>query len=114
MNKSYIAEDSLGNLYNAEFKPDYVKNGEKYHGYCNNNREALFYYFAVLGYDLQFDYKDTTFFFLSEQDYVARCDASYKKDLEVFENANTMIKSFRMDGIPLIDLIDELKNVDIH
>lgn len=47
MARDYILTDSEGYPYNSEFKPDFVKNGDKYHGYKTNNQEALFYYFAV-------------------------------------------------------------------
>lgn len=114
MSKDYIAEDSNGNLYNSEFKPDFAKNGDRYHGYKNNSQEALFYYFAVLGYDLQFDYKGQTYYFLSEDNYVARCDASFKTDLETFNNANEMLHRFMIDSVPLIDLVDQIENADIH
>ncbi len=56
MNRDYILEDSNYYQYNSEFKPDYAKNGDKYHGYRTNNQEAIFYYFAVQGYDLTFSY----------------------------------------------------------
>ena len=62
MGSEYILADSEGYPYNSEFKPDFVKNGDKYHGYKTNNQEALFYYFAVMGYDLVFTYNGATLY----------------------------------------------------
>lgn len=112
MKKDYVQEDSMGYLFNSEFKPDFAKNGSRYHGYRTNNQEALFYYIAVLGYDLQFDYNGQRYYFLSEQDHIARCEQDFKTELEVFDDANTMFKSFKIDGIPLINLVDKLESVE--
>ncbi len=111
--RDYILEDSDGYQYNSEFKPDYVKNGDKYHGYKTNNQEAFFYYFAVQGYDLTFSYNGKKYYFLSAEDYVARSDQDFSVDLEVFSNANEMIRSFKIGDTPLMDIIDSLDDVDI-
>ena len=113
MGREYILTDANGYPYNSEFKPDLEKYGDLYHGYQTNNQEALFYYFAVLGYDLQFTYGQTTYYFLSTEDYVARTDENYQQDLEVFADANEMLKAFQIEGAPLYQIADELKNVDI-
>lgn len=113
MARDYILTDPEGYPYNSEFKPDFAKHGDKYHGYGTNNQEALFYYFAVMGYDLVFTYHETTYHFLSTEDYVARTDENYQQDLEVFKDANQMLKTFLLEGTPLYQLADELKDVDI-
>lgn len=114
MGRKYILTDSEGFPYNSEFKPDFEKYGDKYHGYQTNNQEAIFYYFAVLGYDLQFEFNGTTHYFLSTENYVARTDDKFSQELEVFADANKMVKTFEVDGKPLVSIIDDLKNVDIH
>jgi hypothetical protein len=53
------------------------------------------------------------YYFISTQEYVARSDKNFSEDLEVFPDANEMIKNFRIDGTPLLDLIDSLEDVDI-
>ena len=113
MNRDYIANDLMGFPFNSEFPPDLSKNGDRYHGYENNSQEALFYYFAVLGYDLQFSYKGTMYYFLSEENYVALCDDSFSKEFVQYENAIVMIRTFKIDGQPLLNLIDSLENADI-
>jgi hypothetical protein len=44
---------------------------------------------------------------------VARTDENYQQDLEVFADANEMLKAFQIEGAPLYQIADELKNVDI-
>ena len=113
MGREYILTNSEGYPYNSEFTPDFKKYGDKYHGYQTNNQEALFYYFAVLGYDLRFTYGQTTYYFLSTEEYAARTDENFQQDLEVFADANRMLKEFKIEGTLLIDLVDRLQNIDI-
>lgn len=113
MGKDYILNDSEGYPYNSEFKPDFVKYGDKYHGYKTNNQEAILYYFAVLGYDLQFEYNGIKYYFISTEEYVARTDENFSQDLDIFADANTMINSFEIENKPLLSIIDNLKNIDI-
>ena len=113
MGREYILTDSSGYPYNSEYAPDFEKYGNQYHGYQTNNQEALFYYFAVLGYDLKFTYEETTYYFLSTEEYVARTDENFQQDLEVFADANQMLKTFILEGVPLYQLADDLRNVDI-
>lgn len=113
MKAEYIQEDSEGYLYNSEFKPNFTKNGDKYHGYKSNNEEALFYYFAVLGYDLSFEYNGKSYYFLSCEDYVSRSDSSLRQDFDLFNDGNDMIKTFMIGNEHLIDIVDKLQNVDI-
>ena len=113
MGREYILTDSSGYPYNSEYAPDFEKYGNQYHGYQTNNQEALFYYFAVLGYDLQFTYGQTTYYFLSTEEYVARTDENFQRDLEIFADANQVLKTFILEGVPLHQLADDLRNVDI-
>ena len=113
MGREYILTDSSGYPYNSEYAPDFEKYGDQYHGYQTNNQEALFYYFAVLGYDLKFTYEETTYYFLSTEEYVARTDENFEQDLGVFADANQVLKTFILEGVPLHQLADDLRNVDI-
>ena len=113
MARDYILTDPDGFPYNSEFKPDFEKYGEQYHGYQTNNHEAIFYYFAVLGYDLQLEYNGTTYYFLSTEEYAARTDNNFSQNLEVFANENEMVKTFEIDDKPLVSIIDNLTKVDI-
>ena len=113
MGREYILTDANGYPYNSEFKPDFEKYGDQYHGYQTNNQEALFYYFAVLGYDLKFEYNGLTYYFLSTEEYVARTDENFAQNLEIYPGANEMIKTYKIDNLPLLSIIDDLSNVDI-
>ena len=113
MGREYILTDSSGYPYNSEFKPDFEKYGDQYHGYQTNNQEALFYYFAVLGYDLKFEYNGLTYYFLSTEEYVARTDENFAQNLEIYPSANEMIKTYKIDNLPLLSIVDDLSNVDI-
>ena len=113
MGREYILTDAEGYPYNSEFKLDFEKYGDKYHGYQTNNQEALFYYFAVLGYDLKFTYGKSMYYFLSAEEYVARTDENYRDDLEIFADANQMLKTFKLDNVPIYIMVDQLSNVEI-
>lgn len=113
MGREYILTDSEGYPYNSEFTPDFKKYGDKYHGYQTNNQEALFYYFAVLGYDLQFEYNGLTYHFLSTEEYVAHTDENFAQNLEIYPSANEMIKTYKIDNLPLLSIVDDLSKVDI-
>lgn len=112
MNRQYVQEDVNGYRYNSEFKPDYVKNGNRYHGYKTNNEEAIFYQFAVQLYDLRFEYEGVVYYFLSDEESVTRTDSSMKKTIETYEDGNDVIKKFTINGVSLLDLINDLKNVE--
>ena len=113
MGREYILTDSSGYPYNAEYALDFEKYGDQYHGYQTNNQEALFYYFAVLGYDLKFTYEKNTYYFLSTEEYVARTDENFQRDLEVFADANQMLKTFKIGNIPIYIIADQLVNIEI-
>ena len=63
-------------------------------------------------YDLYFKYKDKEYFVLNEYNYVAVCDENYTEEYEVYANEMEFIENFKIDGKPLIELIDKLEEVD--
>lgn len=107
-----IVKGTDGYWQNALHAPDYAKWGNKFDGYRSYNEWVLFYYFAVQGYDLRFDYKGKTYYFLSEQDYVALTDSSFSEDIRKWDSANEMFETFEIDGKKLIDIVNKLKNVE--
>lgn len=110
--KKYVRQDQTGRWFNAKYPPDFKKNGDKYDGYKTGNEEVLFYDFAVMGYDMSFSYKGKSFFFLSEPDYVALCDEHFTKEYQRFDDGNTALEQFLIDGKPLIKLVNELEDVE--
>ena len=57
-------------------------------------------------------YKDKEYFVLNEYNYVAVCDENYTEEYEVYANEMEFIENFKIDGKPLIELIDKLEEVD--
>jgi len=110
----YVIKNFAGYWINGKYMPDYSKNGGLYNGYKNSVEEALFFDFAVQGYDLGFSYKGERYYFLSESDYVALCDGHFTEEYQRFEDGNTALEQFKIDGKSIIDLIDELEDVEVY
>lgn len=112
MAREYIQKDLAGYWFNAKYPPDYAKNGTNYNGYKSGKEEILFYDFAVQGYDLSFVYKGKSYHFLTDLDHVAYCDEMYTEEYQRFEDGNSMLEQFLLDGEPIIRKIDELEDVE--
>lgn len=109
--RDYVKTDFMGYPYNGKYPPGGEKKG-LYHGYANAIEETLFYDFAVQGYDLTFVYKGKQYFFLSTPDYVAQCDEHYTEEYQRFEDGNSALEQFRIEGKTLLELISELEEVE--
>ncbi len=107
-----IVWDLNGYPMNAKHPPLTNTCGARHHGYRTVDYETIFYDFAVQRYDLRFKYKGKTYCVLSEEEYVALCDNHFTEEYEVYPNANAFIENFKIDGRPLIELIDELEDVE--
>lgn len=110
--KPHYSLDENGYPYNCKYPPNKEKHGNWYHGYKNPSIETLFYDFGVQNYDLYFKYKGQEYFVLNEFDHVALCDEHFSEEYEVFDNEMDFIENFKIDGTPLIVLIDELEYVE--
>ncbi|MBQ9665041.1 MAG: hypothetical protein IJ635_02925 [Bacteroidaceae bacterium] len=110
--KDYLKKDFAGYWYNAKYPPNKEKYGVAYEGYKNNAAQILFYEFAVQNYDVFFKYKGLPHYLLVEPDHVAVCDSHYTEEYEVFDTAVDLIEQYKIDGKPLIELIDELEDVE--
>ncbi len=78
----------------------------------NNAEDVLFYDFAVQFYDVSFKYNGKSYYLLTDEDHVAVSDEHFTKEYETFSNANELIERFRIDGKPLLTLIDQLEDVE--
>ena len=47
-----------------------------------------------------------------EPDYVALCDEHFTKEYQRFDDGNTALEQFLIDGKPLIKLVNELEDVE--
>lgn len=113
MTKICTGYDLFGHPFNKKYPPNKEKYGIMHDGYKNMNREALFYDFAVMCYDVSFRYKGKNYYLLTEKDHAAVCDEKFNKEYETFPDENTLIEQFKIDGKALIDIIDELEDVDV-
>ncbi len=107
-----IVWDLNGYPMNAKHPPVENECGAKNQGYQTVNRAIIFYDFAVQRYDLKFKYKNKFYYIYSCEEYVALSDNHFTKKYEIFPSANAFIENFKIDGRPLIDLIDELEDVE--
>jgi hypothetical protein len=49
---------------------------------------------------------------LNEFNYVALCDENFTEEYEVYANEIDFIENFKIDGKPLIEIIDKLEEAD--
>ena len=108
----YIKLDLAGYPFNAQYPPNYDKNGGLYHGYHNNTEETFFYDFAVQRYDLRFHLNGKEYYFLSAQEHTALCDSKFTTELQVFEDGNAVLEQFEIEGKKLIDLIPFIEDCE--
>lgn len=112
--KDYMMKDLFGYWYNAKYMPDYKRNGSLYNGYRNSIEEALYFDFAIQGYDLGFTYNGKRYYFLSENDYVALSNENFTEELQRFEDGNTALEQFKIGNKSIIELIDKLEDVEVY
>lgn len=97
---------------NSKYPPDIKKYGTRFSGYATETQESLFYNFAVLQYDIRFRYKGTLYYLGSFEGFVAVTDAHFNEEYEVYPYANALLENFKIEGHPLINLINELEDVE--
>ncbi len=107
-----IVWDLNGFPINRKYPPQDLSRRGLYEGYTSANRLTLFYDFAVQDYDLRFSYKGVWYYVVVCMGYVALCDSKFNEEYARFANANTFLETFKIDGVALIDLVDELENVE--
>ena len=110
--KSYIGYDDNGYPYNCKYPPNKEKYGDLFEGYKNKAEGVLFYDFGVQNYDVSFKYKGKDYYLLTEPDHVAVCDEHFTEEYEIYTDAMDLIENFKIDGRPLIDMMDEIEEID--
>lgn len=108
----YLGYDALGYWVNTKYPPDYEKYGYVDDGYRNFAESMLFFYFAVLGYDIEFHYRGKIYHLVYDWDHAALCDEHYTVEYERFENPNVLIEQLEVEGKKLIDIIDDLDYIE--
>lgn len=108
-----VCMDLNGYPMNFKYQPDYTLYGSEYNGYKSWNQEAFFYEFVVQNYDLSFKYHGQMYYLLREKGHASVCDEHFTEEYVTFESGNDLIEQFEIEGVKLIDLIDQLEDVDI-
>ena len=108
----YIRLDLTGYPFNAQYPPNYNKNGGLYHGYRNNTEETFFYDFTVQRYDLRFSLNGKEYYSLSAQNHAAPCNSKFTTEFEVFDDGNAVLEQFEIEGKKLIDLIPFIEDCE--
>ena len=49
---------------------------------------------------------------LKEYNHAATCDKNFTEEYEVYADEMELIENFKIDGKPLIELIDKIQNID--
>lgn len=110
--KPHFALDENGYPCNCKYPPNKEKYGDIYEGYKNWTEEVLFHRFGVLCYDVCFVYKNKEYHLLKEYNYVAVCDEHYTEEFEIYADEMALIENFKIDGKPLIELMDDIEEID--
>lgn len=110
--EDYAAKNHEGEWYNTKYPPQPEKYGTACHGYKSDAAEVLFSDFAILGYDVYFEYNENRYYLLNCHDHVARTDESFDNEYEIFPDPNTLIENLIIEGKKLIDIIDEIEYIE--
>lgn len=107
-----VGNDLFGFPYNKKYPPNKENKAFPYNGYATPNREIFFYSFAVQGYDVEYTYNGKKYYVMFEPDAVYESDNHFTAKLKKFQDGNDYIENYLIDGIRLIDIIDELEDVE--
>lgn len=110
--KPHLALDDNGYPYNCKYPPNKEKYGDIYEGYKTWTEEVLFHRFGILCYDVCFVYKNNEYHLLKEYNYAAVCDEHCTEEYETFADEMALIENFKINGKPLIELIDDITEID--
>lgn len=111
--RKFIIEDENGFPINGKYPPNKKKYGNGYDGYRTLAEEVLFYDFGVMCYDVVFKYKGKEYYLLTASDHAAVCDENFTKEYETFSDEMELIEHFKIDGKPLVEIIDEIEEIDM-
>lgn len=106
-----LEEKMYGYPYNKKYPPNKTLY-PVYGGYETPEEEAFFNDFAVLGYDIKFQYRGVQYYCLYEPDHTALCDSHFSEEYQVFSDGNDLIEHLILEGKTLISVIHELENVE--
>lgn len=61
---------------------------------------------------VSFKYKCKDCYLMTEPDHVAVCDGHFTEEYEVYTDAMDLLENFKVNGRPLIELMDEIREID--
>ncbi|MDO4981441.1 MAG: hypothetical protein Q4E58_11100 [Prevotellaceae bacterium] len=106
-----IVPNGRGWFMNTKYPPDFDKNGSKWDGYPNWNRDALFLIFVVGGYDAEVVYKGNTYYFGSDETGIQQYKTPFNEPFgTLYADGNDFLDNYRFpDGKSIPEVIDELE-----
>ena len=110
---NFIGKDLFGYPFNRKYPPDTKRFGTHYSGYRTAQQETFFYDFAVQNYDVRFKYKGQNYYIVNWEDVCARTDETLKIIYERFSNPLELIEQLTIDGVKLIDFMNEIEEVEV-
>ena len=114
MNKPYIINDANGNPINGKYPPNRELYGDEFGGYKNRIEEILFYEFLVLNKDISFTYNGVKYYFYSHNTPATAYNANIKEVIKEYSNETELIENFSINGIPFIEVMDEIGEVNVY
>ncbi len=105
-----IANKSISTRY----LPNKEKYGEEYGGYRNKTEEIIFNKFAATSNDVSFIYNNIKYYIYKRDDIVKVYNANIKEIIKEYLNETEFLESFSINGIPFIELIDEISDVNAY
>ena len=112
--ENYIGTDLLGYPYNRKYPPDLKKYGSQYGGYRTFQQETFFYDYAVQSYDVRFKYNSVDYYIVNwGPGLCMRTDETLKVFYEKFPNAIALIEQLTINGVRLIDFMNEIEETEV-
>ncbi len=109
--RDYVGYDLFGFPFNKKYPPNKDYYGQSYEGYANKALGVLLYDYCVIGYDVEFSYKDRTYYLLNDGEGVIS-DNQFTERREVFDSPMDLVEKFKIEGKTLLELAPEIDDID--
>ena len=108
----------INNIANKSINPKYLPNkekyGEEYGGYRNKTEEIIFNKFAAMSNDISFICNNIKYYIYKRNNIVKVYNANIKEVIKEYLNETEFLESFSINGIPFIELIDEISDANAY
>ncbi len=109
--RDFVGYDLMGFPFNKKYPPNKERFGESYEGYSNKALGVLLYDFCVMGYDVEFSYKNKNYYLMDDGEGVVT-DSNFTERKEVFDSPMALVENFKIDGKTLLELAPEIEDID--